>query len=54
MCVCYKGGVLRRWIPEPGVPGSKPLNGSKVDTAFHPFNVDQMSTRNSWGLSGKK
>ena len=27
---------LRRWIPNPGVPCSKPLGGSKVDSAFHP------------------
>ena len=37
--------TLRRWIPNPGVPCSKPLGGSKVDSAFHPFKVDQMSTR---------
>ena len=33
---------------------SKPLRGSKVDSAFHPFKVDKMSTRNFWELSGKK
>ena len=27
---------------------------SKVNSAFHPADVDQMRTRNSWGLSGKK
>ena len=37
-----------------GVPCSKPLGGSKVDSAFHPYEVDKMSTRNLWGLSGKK
>ena len=37
--------TLRRWILNPGVPCSKPLGGSKVDSAFHPFKVDQMSTR---------
>ena len=31
-------------------PVSKPLCGSKVDTAFHPSEVDQMSTRNFWEL----
>ena len=36
------------------VPCSKPLCGSKVDPAFHPFEVDQMSTGNFWELSGKK
>ena len=41
-------------IPNPVVPCSKPLSGSKVDSAFHPFEVDKMSTRNFWELSGKK
>ena len=45
---------LRRWIPNPGVPCSKPLGGSKVDSVFHPSEVDKMSTRNFWELSGKK
>ena len=45
---------LRRWIPNPGVPCSRPLGGSKVDSAFHPSEVDKMSTRNFWELSGKK
>ena len=45
---------LRRWIPNPGVPSSKPLGGSKVDSAFHPAEVDKVSTRNFRGLSGKK
>ena len=27
---------------------------SKVESAFYPSKVDQMSTRKSWGLSGKK
>ena len=26
----------------------------KIDSAFHPSEVDKMSTRNFWGLSGKK
>ena len=30
------------------------LGGSKVDSAFHPFELDKMSTRNFWELSGKK
>ena len=37
-----------------GVPCSKPLGGSRVDSAFHPPEVDKMSTRNFWELSGKK
>ena len=44
---------LRRWIPNPGVPCSKPLVGSTVDSALHPFEVDEMST-SFWELSGKK
>ena len=27
---------------------------SKVDSAFHPSEVDKMRTRNFWELSGKK
>ena len=42
------------WIPNPGVPCSKPPGGSKVDSAFHPSEVDKMSTSNFWELSGKK
>ena len=45
---------LRRWIFNPGVPCSKPLGGSKVDSVFHPSKIDKMSTRNFWELSGKK
>ena len=45
---------LRRWILNPGVPCSKLLGGSKVDSAFYPYEVDKMSTRNFWELSGKK
>ena len=45
---------LSRWIPNPGVPCSKPLGGSKVDSAFHPSEVDKMSTKSFWELSGKK
>ena len=45
---------LRHWIPNPGVPCSKPLGGSKVDLAFHPSEFDKVSTRNFWGLNGKK
>ena len=38
---------LMRWIPNPEVLGSKPLGGSKVNSAFHPFKGNQLSTRNS-------
>ena len=44
----------RCWIPNPGDPCSKPLGGSKVDSAIHTSEVDKMSTRNFWELSGKK
>ena len=33
-------------------PVLKPLGGSKVDSAFHPSEVDKVSTRNFWELSG--
>ena len=38
------------------IQGSQVQNqgGSKVDSAFHPSEVDKMSTRNSWDLNGKK
>ena len=45
---------LRRWIPNPGVPCSKPLGGSKVNSAFHPSEVDKMSNMNFWELNSKK
>ena len=32
----------------------KLLCASKVESAFHPFVVDQMGTRNFWKLSDKK
>ena len=35
------------WIPNPGIPGSKPLDGSNIDSVSHSFEVNQMSTRNS-------
>ena len=35
-------------------PVFKTLGDSKVDAVFHPSEVDQMSTRNFWELSGKK
>ena len=39
---------LRRWIPNLGVLGLKPLGSSKVTSAFHP-SVEQLSTRNFLG-----
>ena len=35
------------------VPGSKTLDDSKVDSVFHPSEVDRTSTRNSLGLKIK-
>ena len=45
---------LGYFIPSSVVLGSKPLGGSKIDLAFHSSEVNQMSTRKSGGLSGKK
>ena len=42
------------WIPNPEVQCLKPLGDLKVDSAFHPFKVDQMSTKNFWEPSSKK
>ena len=38
----------------PGVSNSKPLAGSKLDSAFQDSEVNQMSARNYWRLSGEK
>ena len=45
---------LRHWIPNPGVPCSKPLGGTMVNSVFHASEVNKMSTKNFWELSGKK
>ena len=45
---------LRHWTPNPGVSYSKPLGGTKVDSALHPSEVNKMNTRNFWERSGKK
>lgn len=37
-----------------GVPGSKPLGGSMVDSTFDPSEVDQMISESSWKRSGWK
>ena len=34
-------------------PVFKTTGGSKVDSVFHPSEVDKVSIRNFWGLSGK-
>ena len=47
--------ILKRClIPNPEVLCSKPLGDTKVDSASHSSEVDQMSTRNFWELCGKK
>ena len=33
-------------------PGFKPSSGSKVNSSFHPSEVDEMRTRNFWELMG--
>ena len=38
--------VVLEFFPNPVVPGSKTMGESKVDSAFHPSEVDLMSTRN--------
>lgn len=35
-------------------PDSKPQGGSKDVSVLHPSEVNQISTRNSWGLGGSK
>ena len=50
----FMAECLRCCIPNPGVLCSKPLGSSKVNSAFHPSKVDEMSTKNFWELSGKK
>ena len=48
-------GILVKMLdPQSGATGFKSLGGSKVDSAFHPSEVDQMSPRNSRRFSGKK
>ena len=52
----WKNGlVVRTLIPNSKIVRSKPLGGSKVDSAFHTSKVHQMSTTTtSRGHSGKK
>ena len=56
--VCYNttnyGLVVRALGSQFRVPCSKLLGDSKADSAFHPFEVDKMSTRSFWELSGIK
>ena len=57
MFVCFYGAMaqwLGPWIPIRGILSSKPLGGSKFDSAFNPSKVEQMSTRTSWNLVLKK
>ena len=46
--------LCRNWLETYEVLYSDPLSGSKVDSAFHSFEVDKMITKNFWELSGKK
>ena len=48
------GPVVKALDSNPEVPCSKPLGGSKVNSAFYPSEGDKMSTRNFWKLSGKR
>ena len=32
--------------------GLKLLDGFKFNSAFHPSKIDEVSARNSWGISG--
>ena len=41
---------IRHWIPNLEVPCLKPLGGSKMDSAFHPSEIDKVSTRNFGNL----
>ena len=51
-------GEIASWLmcrfPNQGVPCPKQLGGSKVDPDFHLSEVNKISTRNLWELSGKK
>ena len=49
-----KSGHLQSHISNTGILRSKPMVGSKVDSAFHFSKVNKVSTRNFQGLSGKK
>ena len=51
--ITKRNGVVVK-DPYPGVPSSKLLGCFKIDLACHPSDLDQMSTRNFWKLSGKK
>ena len=55
-CMCtsvYVTGTIRVLDSNLWALGAKPLDGSEVNSAFHHSEVNQMGTRNSWGLSGK-
>ena len=45
---------LGHWSTILGVPGSKPVSGLMVNSAFHPSEDDQMSKENLVGVSGFK
>ena len=41
---------LGHWIPYPEIPDSKLLGSSMVDSAIHPFMINEMSASNFWEL----
>ena len=48
------GLVVKELDSQSRGPVFKTTGGSKVDSAFHPSEVNKVSTRNFWELSGKK
>ena len=54
LILTFKNYFTKHWISNLGVLCSKLLGGSKVNSAFHPSEVDKMSTRIIWEFSGKK
>ena len=48
------GLVVKMLDSQSRAPDSRPLSGSKFESAFHPAEVNEISTSNSWGLSDKK
>ena len=42
---------FRHWIPNSAVLDLKLLGGCEVNSAFYPSEINQVSTKNSWGPS---
>ena len=51
---CVFPDWLMHLIHNLGIPCSKPLSSSNLHLAFHPCEVNQISSRNFWQLAGKK